>query len=50
MTELSKHSESKLNLDFSVVSKAREAAKKIAFETQKFIDRHTTTTIERTVC
>ncbi|TET59088.1 MAG: D-lysine 5,6-aminomutase subunit alpha [Promethearchaeota archaeon] len=50
MTELSKHSESKLNLDFSVVNKAREAAKKIAFETQKFIDRHTTTTIERTVC
>ncbi len=50
MTELSKHLESKLNLDFSVVSKAREAAKKIAIETQKFIDSHATTTIERTVC
>ncbi|MCK4380502.1 MAG: lysine 5,6-aminomutase subunit alpha [Candidatus Lokiarchaeota archaeon] len=50
MTEIGKQSESKLNLDFSVVSKAREAAKKIAFETQKFIDHHTTTTIERTVC
>jgi len=42
--------ESKLNLDFSIVSKAREAAKNIALDTQKFIDEHTTTTIERTVC
>ena len=42
--------ESKLNLDFSIVGKARETAKKIALETQSFIDQHTTTTIERTVC
>ncbi len=41
---------SKLNLDFSIVKKARETARIIAFDTQKFIDRHTTTTIERTIC
>jgi beta-lysine 5,6-aminomutase alpha subunit len=41
---------SKLNLNFTVVNKARETAKKITFETQKFIDLHTTTSIERTVC
>ena len=41
---------SKLNLDFSIVEKARLAAKNIALDTQKFIDQHTTTTIERTVC
>ena len=40
----------KLNLDFSIVEEARETAKNIALDTQKFIDRHTTTTIERTVC
>jgi beta-lysine 5,6-aminomutase alpha subunit len=50
MTEIRDQPESKLNLNFSMVVKAREAAKKIAFETQKFIDNHTTTTIERTVC
>ncbi len=41
---------SKLNLDFSIVSKARESAKNIALDTQKFINQYTTTTIERTVC
>jgi beta-lysine 5,6-aminomutase alpha subunit len=41
---------SKLNLNFSLVNKARETAKKIALDTQKFIDLHTTITIERTVC
>ncbi|MFX0035935.1 MAG: lysine 5,6-aminomutase subunit alpha [Candidatus Hermodarchaeota archaeon] len=41
---------SKLHLDFSVVKKARDTAKRIALSTQKFIDQHTTTTIERTVC
>ncbi|MFX0034002.1 MAG: lysine 5,6-aminomutase subunit alpha [Candidatus Hermodarchaeota archaeon] len=41
---------SKLNIDFKIVEKAREIAKKIALDTQKFIDQHTTTTIERTVC
>jgi beta-lysine 5,6-aminomutase alpha subunit len=50
MTEIRNQPESKLNLNFSIVHKAREAAKKIAFETQKFIDNHTTTTTERTVC
>lgn len=42
--------ESKLNLNFSVVNQARQTAKRIAYETQKFIDLHTTITIERTVC
>jgi len=41
---------SKLNLNFIIVEKAREAAKTIALDIQKFIDQHTTTTIERTVC
>jgi beta-lysine 5,6-aminomutase alpha subunit len=50
MTEEENKIKSKLNLDFSMVNKAREMAKKIALETQKFIDLHTTTTIERTVC
>jgi beta-lysine 5,6-aminomutase alpha subunit len=50
MIEKVKQLESKLNLDFSIVKKARETARKIANETQKFIDLHTTTTIERTVC
>lgn len=42
--------ESKLNLDFNLVEDARNKAKKIALDVQKFIDVHTTTTIERTVC
>ncbi len=42
--------ESKLNLNLSLINKARESAKKIAEETQNFIDKHTTTSIERTVC
>jgi len=41
---------SKLNIDFSLVEKARKTAKNIAIETQNFIDKNTTTTIERTVC
>ena len=41
---------SKLNLDFKVVDKARESAKRIALDTQKFIDKHTTTTVERAIC
>ncbi|MFX1427757.1 MAG: lysine 5,6-aminomutase subunit alpha [Promethearchaeota archaeon] len=45
-----KEKESKLNLDFSIVNKARESAKAIAINTQEFIDQHTTNTIERTVC
>ncbi len=50
LNEKGKQFKSKLNLDFTLVNKARQTAKKIAFETQKFIDVHTTTTIERTVC
>ena len=40
----------KLNLDFSLVEGARRLARNIANDTQKFIDKHTTTSIERTIC
>ncbi|MBY9009648.1 MAG: lysine 5,6-aminomutase subunit alpha [Candidatus Lokiarchaeota archaeon] len=40
----------KLNLDFSIVESARKIARIIANDTQKFIDKHTTTSIERTIC
>lgn len=50
MQKEGKRSESKLNLDFEIVGKARSAAEKIALDTQKFIDQHTTISIERTVC
>ncbi len=39
---------SKLNLNFAVVDKARQFARDIAAETQKFIEKHTSVTIERT--
>lgn len=42
--------ESKLNLDFTLVEKAREKAKSIAVNTQEFIEKHTTITVERAVC
>ena len=42
--------QSKLNLNEELVNKARESARKVALETQKFIDAHTTVTVERTVC
>lgn len=42
--------ESKLNLNWEIVRKARESAKDIAYSTQEFIDRHTTVTVERTIC
>ncbi len=42
-------SQSKLNLDPKRVAEARELAHKIALDTQKFIDRHTTVTVERAV-
>ncbi len=42
--------QSKLNLNWEVVEKARAASKKIALDTQEFIDRHTTVAVERTVC
>jgi len=41
---------SKLNLNFEQVAKARELAHSVAVDTQKFIDKHTTVAIERTVC
>jgi len=41
--------ESKLNLDMKLVDKARGHAKEIAVDIQKFIDVHTTVTVERTV-
>ena len=41
---------SKLNLDYNLVEKAREIAKKVANDTQKFINKHSTTSIERTIC
>lgn len=40
----------KLNLDKNKIKDAREYALKIAKDTQAFIDRHTTVTVERTVC
>lgn len=40
---------SKLNLDFGIVENARKSARIIAEDTQKFIERHTTVTVERTV-
>lgn len=40
---------SKLNLNFAVVDKARQYAREIAADTQKFIEKHTSVTIERTI-
>ena len=42
--------ESKLNLNFELVEKARQSASRIAEDTQSFIDVHTTVTVERAVC
>ena len=39
---------SKLNLDFSLVERARQYAREIAADTQRFIEKHTSVTIERT--
>ncbi len=39
---------SKLNLDFGLVEKARNYARDIAGDTQRFIEKHTSVTIERT--
>ena len=41
---------SKLGLDQSLVEKARASAAFVAEDTQRFIDRHTTVAVERTVC
>src|SRR5689334_16747908 len=40
----------KLNLDEVLVSRGREAARKIADETQEFINVHSTVAVERTIC
>jgi len=40
----------KLNLNMEQVAQARKYAKNVAEDTQHFIDRHTTTSTERTVC
>ncbi|SMC26794.1 beta-lysine 5,6-aminomutase alpha subunit [Clostridium acidisoli DSM 12555] len=42
--------ESKLNLDFEIVNKARTCAHNISLEVQNFIDKHTTVSVERTIC
>ena len=42
--------ESKLGLNLELVEKARASAKRVAEETQSFIDQHTTVTVERAVC
>jgi beta-lysine 5,6-aminomutase alpha subunit len=42
--------ESKLNLNYDLVHKSREAAKNIAIHTQEFIDKHTTVAVERSIC
>ncbi|MDD2999291.1 MAG: lysine 5,6-aminomutase subunit alpha, partial [Candidatus Riflebacteria bacterium] len=39
---------SKLNLNFAIVEKARQSAREIASSTHKFIEKHTSVTIERT--
>ena len=41
---------SKLGLDNNKIKEARSYALKIAKDTQEFIDKHTTVTVERTVC
>lgn len=41
--------QSKLNLDKSLIEKARNSAANIAKDIQGFIDKHTTVTVERTV-
>lgn len=40
---------SKLNLDFELVKKSRFFARNIANDIQKFIDKHTTVAVERTI-
>lgn len=41
---------SKLNLNQTMVDTARQSARRVAEDTQGFIDLHTTTTVERAVC
>lgn len=41
---------SKLNLNESTIAEARSLARAIAEDTQTFVERHTTVTVERTIC
>jgi D-Lysine 5,6-aminomutase alpha subunit. len=41
---------SKLNLDFNKVLSAKDTAKRIAVDVQKFVDEYTTVATERTLC
>lgn len=41
---------SKLHLDATKVERARGLARRIAEDTQQFVDAHTTVTVERTIC
>jgi len=50
MDEENEFRKEKLNLDLNLVNKARNLAKEIAINTQKVIEKYTTTTIERTIC
>jgi beta-lysine 5,6-aminomutase alpha subunit len=40
----------KLNLDWSLVDRAREDARHIVADTKRYIDCHTTVTVERSIC
>ncbi|MCL2227340.1 MAG: lysine 5,6-aminomutase subunit alpha [Oscillospiraceae bacterium] len=42
--------QSKLNLDYALVAKARASAARVAEETQGFIEEHTTVAVERAIC
>ncbi|MDO4543411.1 MAG: lysine 5,6-aminomutase subunit alpha [Clostridia bacterium] len=42
--------ESKLHLNTELVDRARQSAKRIALDTQAFIDEHTTVAVERAIC
>lgn len=42
--------QSKLNLNESLVKSARESARRVALDTQRFIDQNTTVAVERAVC
>ncbi len=42
--------ESKLNLDFTKVEKAKQVSKNIANDVQKFVENYTTVAVERTLC
>ena len=42
--------ESKLGLNLELVNQARQSAAHVADDTQRFIDQHTTVTVERAVC